>query len=96
MLLCYVIKKPLITEKNSKMGEGSDKTYVFEVALEATKIEVKRAVEKYFRVNVDLVRTSVCRGRSKKTKVGQSAVPYWKKAMIKLKSGESISLFEGA
>lgn len=93
-MLYYVIKKPLVTEKNSQMA--ADGTYVFEVTREATKVEIKKAIEKYFRVKVDLVRTSICRGRSKKTKVGQSVVPYWKKAMVKLKPGEKISLFEGA
>ena len=71
-------------------------TYVFEVARSSTKMDVKKAVEKHFRVKVNSVRTSICRGRSKKTRTGMSDVHYWKKAMVKLASGEKISLFEGA
>ena len=94
MLLHYTIKKPLVTEKNSLMAE--DRTYVFEVSRSATKVDISKAIEKYFRVKVDSVRTSICRDRSKKTKVGVSDVHYWKKAMVKLAPGEKISLFEGA
>ena len=90
----YTIKKPLVTEKNSLHAENG--IYVFEVDKKATKTEVKNAVEKHFRVKVSSVRTSVCRGRSKKTKLGMSKVKYWKKAMVKLAPGEKIKLFEGA
>lgn len=90
----YTLKKPLITEKNSLMAE--DGVYVFEVDQKATKTEIKSSVEKYFRVKVDSVRTSVCRGRARRTRLGVGRVKYWKKAMVKLKEGEKISLFEGA
>ncbi|NQY99291.1 MAG: 50S ribosomal protein L23 [Bdellovibrionales bacterium] len=90
----YTLKKPLITEKNSMMAE--DGVYVFEVDKAATKTEIKSSVEKYFRVKVDSVRTSICRGRAKRTRLGVGRVKYWKKAMVKLKEGEKISLFEGA
>lgn len=90
----YVIKKPLVTEKNSMMGEYG--IYVFKVDKSATKVEIKKAVEKKFNVKVSQVRTSICRGRSTRTKIGESKVHYWKKAMVKLRSGEKISLFEGA
>ena len=92
--MLYTLKKPLITEKNSFMAEYG--VYVFEVDKKATKTDVKKAVEKFFRVKVDSVRTSVCRGRSRKTRMGESKVKYWKKAMVKLAEGEKIKLFEGA
>ena len=91
----YRILKPIITEKNSALSER-DNVYVFEVDRKSTKVEVKSAVEKFFQVKVKDVRTSVCRGRSKRTKTGQSQVKYWKKDMVKLAPGEKISLFEGA
>ena len=69
----YVIKRPLITEKNSILAENG--TYVFEVDRRATKVEVKEAVEKHFRVKVDSVRTSVCRGRSRRTRMRSGARP---------------------
>lgn len=89
-----IIKKPLVTEKNSLMN--AENVYVFEVDKKATKTDIKNAVEKSFRVKVDSIRTSVCRGRSKRTRTGMTKVKYWKKAMVKLQDGEKIALFEGA
>ncbi len=90
----YVIKRPLVTEKNSILAEKG--VYVFEVTKEATKSEIKMAVEKYFRVKVANVNTANCRGRSKRTKFGIGKPVAWKKALVRLKAGEKISLFEGA
>ncbi len=91
--MIYLIKRPLITEKNSRMGE--DKVYAFEVDKKATKTQIKEAVEKLFQVKVRGVRTAICRGRSRKTRHGLSHVPYWKKALVKVDKNETISLFEG-
>lgn len=90
----YVIKRPLVTEKNSILAEKG--VYVFEVDKDATKLDIKKAVEKYFRVKVANVNTSTCRGRAKRTKFGVGKPLYWKKAMVRLKAGEKIGLFEGA
>lgn len=89
-----IIKSPLITEKNTIHNASG--VYVFEVDLKATKVEVKQAVEKNFRVKVASVRTNICRGHSKHTKYGSTKVPHWKKAYVKLLAGEKIALFEGA
>lgn len=88
-----VIKSPLITEKNTYHSAAG--VYVFEVDLKSTKTDIKAAVEKNFKVKVDNVRTSICRGHSKNTKYGATKVPYWKKAYVKLSEGEKIALFEG-
>lgn len=88
-----IIKRPLVTEKNTYMSESG--TYVFQVDRGANKVEIRRAVEKAFRVKVESVRTSVCRGRPKKNRYGAGKVKYWKKAYIKLKEGEKMALFEG-
>lgn len=90
----YVIKRPLITEKNSILAEKG--VYVFEVTKTATKDQIKKAVEKYFRVKVASVNTATCRGRAKRTRVGVGKVESWKKALVRLNKGEKISLFEGA
>ncbi|NJL25201.1 MAG: 50S ribosomal protein L23 [Calothrix sp. SM1_5_4] len=90
----YVIKRPLITEKNSILAEKG--VYVFEVDKDASKDEIKKAVEKYFRVKVANVNTANCRGRSKRTRFGVSKPVAWKKALVRLNKGEKISLFEGA
>lgn len=88
-----VIKAPLITEKNTYHNAAG--VYVFEVDMKSSKIQVKEAIEKNFKVKVDSVRTSVCRGHSKNSKFGITKVPYWKKAYVKLVEGEKIALFEG-
>lgn len=88
-----IIKTPLITEKNTYHNAAG--VYVFEVDLKSSKTEIKTAVEKNFKVKVDSVRTSICRGHAKYTKFGLTKVPYWKKAYVKLVEGEKIALFEG-
>jgi large subunit ribosomal protein L23 len=89
-----VIKRPLISEKNSVLAEQN--VYVFEVLPKATKTDVKTAIEKLFRVKVKSVKTAVCRSRATRTKTGVSNVKYWKKALVRLAPGEKIALFEGA
>lgn len=88
------IKRPLITEKNTYHNAAG--VYVFEVDDAASKPEIKMAVEKNFKVKVDTVRTSNCRGRAKMTKFGAGKTPHWKKAYVKLVEGQKIALFEGA
>lgn len=88
-----VIKAPLVTEKNTLHNAGG--VYVFEVELDADKQTIKQTVEKNFNVKVDSVRTVVCRGHRKQTKFGLSKIPHWKKALVKLKAGEKIAIFEG-
>lgn len=90
-----VIKKPLVSEKNATHAETAN-TYAFEVADDATKTEIKKAVETAFNVKVDSVRTQVCRGRWFRKHMKLGAPKSWKKALVKLKEGEKISLFEGA
>ena len=92
--MIQIIKSPLITEKNTALSEAG--TYVFEVHIEATKPEIKKAVETGFSVKVQNVRTSVCRNDMKYNKFGLSKIKRWKKAYIKLSPGQKISLFEGA
>lgn len=70
--------------------------YVFEVAKDSTKADVKKAIEKFFRVKVLSVNTAICRGRATRNRMGVGPVPYWKKALVKLAPGEKITLFEGA
>lgn len=89
-----IIRRPMITEKSSSMAEAG--VYVFEVDQAATKVEIKKAVEKSFRVKVKTVRTAMCRGRARRNKMGIGRVPHWKKAMVQLNPGEKIALFEGA
>ena len=90
-----IIKKPLISEKNAGHAEDSN-TYAFEVASNATKIQIRAAVEQAFQVKVDSVRTLNCRGRYFRKQAKLGPPKHWKKALVKLKAGEKISIFEGA
>jgi large subunit ribosomal protein L23 len=89
-----VLKRPILTEKTSIQADLYD-TYTFEVALEATKQEIRDAVERAFDVIVDDVR--VLRMPGKKRRFGRypGVTSMWKKAVIKVAPGESISFFEG-
>lgn len=89
-----IIRSPLITEKNTALSDRG--VYVFEVHIESSKPEIKKAVETGFSVKVEGIRTVVCRGDMKYTKFGLSKVRRWKKAYIQLAAGQKIALFEGA
>ena len=91
-----VIKAPLITEKGSLVSETSNQL-VFRVSREATKEEIKRAVEKLFDVKVDSVRTTNYLGKTRKRfgKVAGRRAD-WKKAYAKLQAGESLDLLDQA
>ncbi len=91
--MSYIIKRPLLTEKNNILA--SQNVYVFEVDRSADKLVIKEHIEKYFDVKVKTVRTALCRGRSRRVRNRVGRVKYWKKAMVRLKEGEKIDLFEG-
>ena len=89
-----VVKRPLITEKAERNREASHQ-YAFEVHREATKIQVKQAVEQIFNVHVLAVRTAIARGKNRRVGRNVGQRPNWKKAFVTLKEGETIALFEG-
>ncbi len=89
-----VVKRPLITEKNEQARELA-RQFAFEVHRDATKIQVKQAVEKLFNVHVLAVRTAIARGKNKRVGRSIGRRPNWKKAFVTLKDGETIALFEG-
>ena len=96
MKLTDVIRRPLITEKTTLLREDAQ-TMVFEVAIGATKVDIKRAVEKLLGSRVEGVRTAIAHGKFKRQGrfVGQRSD--WKKAYVKLREGEKIPEFlEGA
>ena len=88
-----VIRRPLITEKVTAL-QSSGK-YTFEVAPRATKQQVKTAVEMVFKVGVTAVNIISVRGKTKHVKSGYTTSPSWKKAIVSLKPGDKIELFEG-
>lgn len=89
-----VVKRPLVTEK-SERNRADARQFAFEIHRDATKIQVKQAVEKLFNVHVLAVRTAVIRGKNKRVGRSIGRRPNWKKAFVTLKEGETIALFEG-
>lgn len=89
-----VILRPLLTEKNAALKEAQNKV-VFEVASDANKIEIKKAVEEAFQVSVLSVNVLNVRGKLKRLgrKVGRRRD--WRKAIVTLKEGSTIEFFEG-
>ena len=88
-----IIIKPLVTEKSSQIRESQNK-YLFSVALNANKIEIKRAVEEIFNVKVKSVKTATVTGKVKRLGVYEGKRPDWKKAVVTLEPGQTIDLFE--
>lgn len=90
--LTRVIVRPVVTEKSTDLGE-QDK-YVFEVASDANKNEIKQAVERFFGVKVREVRTMNVRGKPKRLGRFMGRRKDWKKAVVTVQSGEKIDLFD--
>ena len=102
-----IIKRPLLTEKSTTLREtggsslefGDDtelaQKIVFEVANDANKIEIGRAVQELWKVKVTKVHTMVVRGRTKRVGRSTGWRSGFKKAIVTLKAGDNIEFFEG-
>ncbi|MBO4369357.1 MAG: 50S ribosomal protein L23 [Desulfovibrio sp.] len=90
-----ILIRPLLTEKVSALKQDSSRVAFF-VHQDANKIEIKKAVEDAFKVKVDSVNI-ICRKPSPRKRQGRTVGrnPGWKKAYVKLASGEKIEFFEG-
>jgi large subunit ribosomal protein L23 len=96
MKLTDVIHHTLTTEKTTLLREDG-RTIVFEVAPGATKVDIRRAVEKLLGSKVASVRTSIAHGKVKRQGRFQGQRSDWKKAYVKLREGEKVPEFlEGA
>ena len=104
----HIIKRPLLTEKGTRLKEHGGAPVgtfteenlkpqvLFEVAMEANKIEIKHAVEALFSVKVVDVHTQIMRGKDKRVGRFAGRRPNWKKAIVTLKEGDTIEhVFEG-
>jgi large subunit ribosomal protein L23 len=105
-----VLIRPVITEKTSTLQyEGTDAVvsdavraqveprgkYTFEVAPDATKVEIRQAIEKLFDVKVKSVRTMNMPGKKRRLGRSLGRKPHWKKAIVEMAAGETIEMFEG-
>ena len=84
-----IIRRPVITEKGLGVKE-TEQTLVFEVAAKATKTEIKEAVQSIFKVKVDHVRTANFLGKERRRGKFTGFRPDWKKAYVRLKTGEKM------
>ncbi len=88
-----VIIKPIITEDS--MARLADKKYTFEVAKNASKIEIKKAVEEIFKVEVEKVNTISMKGKDKRVGYHVGKTSEWKKAIVTLKAAsKTIEFFD--
>ena len=92
MRLTEVIRRPIITEKTTVIRED-ERTLVFQVAKDANKIDIRRAVEQLLGSKVVSVRTSVGHGKTKRQGRYVGRRPDWKKAYVKLREGEKLPEF---
>ena len=86
-----VVIRPVVTEKVTKDTERYSK-YAFAVDRHASKIEIKKAVEKLFGVEVVKVNTITMRGKTRRVRFRPGKTPDWKKALVTLKEGQKIEI----
>ena len=89
-----LIVGPVVTEKSSAAYQAR-KEYAFRVHSEATKPQIKAAIESLFKVSVTGVRTMIMRAKRRTYGRYAGRRPSWKKAIVTLKEGDSIEVFEG-
>ncbi len=91
-----ILKKPLITEKASALSDKAGK-YTFLVEKKANKVEIKKAVEKMYGVNVEEVNTAIIaskpKNRNTKTRIISGRKSSYKKAIVQVAKGETIDFY---
>ncbi len=88
-----IIKKPVVTEKSTRLLEMNK--YCFMVDRRASKIQIKQAIEELFKVKVKDVNTMRVLGKIKRMGKHEGRRPSWKKAVVTLEPGNRIEFFEG-
>lgn len=88
-----LIIKPVISEKSYNLS-GQNK-YTFKVDKRANKLEIRKAIEEIFNVSVTDVNTSMVRGKMRRRGLTRGRRPDWKKAVVTVKPGQKIEIFEG-
>ena len=91
--LRYIIKTHVATERSTLLREANNE-YVFEVDNEANKYQIREAIEAAFKVHVDKVRTMIVSGKPRRMGRFQGKTATWKKAIVRIRQGESIAMFD--
>jgi large subunit ribosomal protein L23 len=89
--LFKVLQAPRVTEKSARVGEQGNQ-YVFRVAPDATKSDIRDAVEAMFEVKVESVRVAIVKGKNKSFKLRSGKRSDWKKAYVRVQEGQVIDL----
>jgi large subunit ribosomal protein L23 len=92
--LYKILLAPRVTEKTSRVGDGSNQ-YVFEVASDANKAEIRAAVEALFEVNVESVRVVNVKGKKKTFKLRPGRRNNWKKAYVRIQEDQALDFLGG-
>ena len=92
--LYETIVRPVVTEKSSAQY-GALREYTFEVHPEATKRQIREAIESLFGVRVVQVRTMIQRAKRRTMGRTEGRRPHWKKALVRLHDDDTIEIFEG-
>ena len=92
--LFQTVVRPVVTEKTSAAYQARGE-YVFQVAPDATKPAIRSAIEKLFGVKVTGVWTMNVRGKMRRMGKTSGTRPNWKKAIVTLREGDKIEIFEG-
>ena len=87
-----IIIKPVLSEKTTDMAEQNK--YVFRVSMKANKHSIKKAIKEIFNVNPVKINVMKVRGRKKRVRYQYGYTTSWKKAIITLKKGDKIEIFE--
>ena len=89
-----IIRRPILTERSNVLREKENK-YTFEVHPDATKTDVKRAVEEVFGTKVTAVNLMNVTGKPRRVRLVRGKRRNWKKAVVTIEQGQTISFFEG-
>ena len=84
-----VLVRPLLTERGTRIQEKHNQ-FLFETSPEASKTDIKHAVEKLFKVKVEKVRTMIMHGKFRRFGKGGGVLPDWKKAIVTVAKGQKI------
>ncbi|MFQ5889731.1 MAG: 50S ribosomal protein L23 [Gemmatimonadota bacterium] len=104
-----ILIRPVFTEESSRLqfdpgrvrARHRDKErpkhekFVFEVARDATKVDIRRAIEELYDVRVRSVRTMNCLGKARRVRRQPGRRPHWKKAIVTLAEGDTLDMFGG-
>lgn len=92
MNLYDVLVRPVVTEKSTMIS--ADNKYVFKIDRRANKVLVKQAIKEIFKVEPAQVNVQIVRGKKKRNRYTSGYTAWWKKAIVTLKPGDKIELFE--